>query len=389
MNLRFLPACLAVLFATLATAQAPDDSVPAPTNVPGAQYPRVYPDGRVTFRLVAPTAQKVQVQANGWLGKGPYDMARDQDGAWTITIPPARPGFHPYSLLIDGVPVNDPSSETFTGNFKQTSGIEVPEPGVDYPLPKDVPHGMVSMLWYHSKVTDRWRRALVYSPPDYERNPRVRYPVLYLQHGGGEDETSWTRAGHANFILDNLIAARKAVPMIVVMDYGYANRPDEPPFFSTTGMPGRDTLQSGNAFEALMLEDLIPKIDATYRTRSDRDHRALAGLSRGSYQALQIGLAHTDTFAWIGAFSCGGLKDMEPAEAFDGAFSDAARFNARMHLVWLGAGTVESQREVVKAFHEGLDRIGVKNVYYESADTAHEWLTWRRDLNEFATKLFR
>jgi enterochelin esterase-like enzyme len=260
----------------------------------------------------------------------------------------------------------------------------------DYDQPKPVPHGSVSTLSYHSKVTGGLRRALVYTPPGYGRDARIRYPVLYLQHGGGQDETGWTRQGHANFILDNLLAAGRAVPMIVVMDFGYANRPGEAPVFSTTGMPGPDTQQPGNAFEEVMIHDLIPTIDATYHTRTDRDHRALAGLSRGSYQAMQIGLAHTDRFAWIGAFSCGGLKGMDPATAFGGALRDATAFNKKMHLLWLGVGTAEpAQLEAVKTFHEGLDRMGVRNVYYESPGTAHEWLTWRRDLREFAPALFR
>ena len=266
-------------------AQA-DDATPATSNVPRAEYPSVYHDGRVTFRLKAPDAQKVQVQPGGadnGLGKGPYEMERGADGTWTVTTPPAVPGFHYYWLVVDGVAINDPGSETFFGYGKPSSGVEVPEKGVDFYDAKDVPHGQVRALWYHSKVTGKARRAFVYTPPGYDTTDE-RYSVLYLQHGAGEDERGWTTQGRANFILDNLIAAKKARPMLVVMDNGYAERAGQP-----AGRPF-----DFSAFEAVLTDELIPKIDATYRTHSDRDHRALAGLSMGGMQALQIGLAHLD-----------------------------------------------------------------------------------------------
>lgn len=368
-------------------AELADEGQPATSNVRDAAYPRVRADGRVTFRVRAPGAQKVQVQPGGndnGLGKGPFEMGRDVKGVWTVTTPPAVPGFHYYWLLIDGVAANDPSSETYFGWGKPTSGVEVPEPGVDFYDARDVPHGEVRARWYHSKVTGRWRRAYVYTPPDYDAQPQARFPVLYLQHGAGEDERGWTNQGRANFILDNLIAAGKAKPMIVVMDCGYATRS------AAANAPTTATSQTAG-FEDVMLHDLIPMIDGTYRTPADRDHRAMAGLSMGGFQTLQITLAHLDTFAWIGAFSSpprGGAFD--PVAAYDGAFRDAAAFNAKVRLLWLGAGTAETAFHAsLQSMHEALDKAGVRHVFVESPGTAHEWQTWRRALHDFAPRLFR
>ncbi|PWU00444.1 MAG: hypothetical protein C5B51_25145 [Terriglobia bacterium] len=261
------------LLASCVIAQTADDSRPAPSNLRGSQYPRVYPDNRVTFRLKAPEARNVQVQptpgaVDNGLGKGPYDMVRDKDGVWSVTIPPAVPGLHIYHILVDGFPVDDPGSELYFNGNRLTSGVEVPENGVDYYLPRDVPHGAVQEIWYHSKVTGTWRRTFVYTPPDYDRQTSTRYPVLYLQHGGSEDETSWLRMGKANFIMDNLLADKKAVPMLVVMENGYASRAGE------TRQQAADPNQP-TAFEDLMIQDLIPMIDARYRTRPDRESRAI------------------------------------------------------------------------------------------------------------------
>src|SRR5262245_32018933 len=225
---------------TVGAAQVPDDSKPASSNVRNAQYPRVHADGRVTFRFTAPNAKKVQLQPGGadnGLGKGPIDMTASDDGkgVWSITLPPVVPGFHYYWFLVDGVQVNDPSSETYFGWGRQTSGIDVPEAGADYYEPRDVPHGDVRVRWYRSKVTGAWRRAYVYTPPGYDRDLKTRYPVLYLQHGAGENETSWIKQGRANLILDNLIAEKRARPMLVVMETGYATRAGATPVPGPTG----------------------------------------------------------------------------------------------------------------------------------------------------------
>ena len=261
---------LSLLACGLAGARA-DDSKPATSNVPRAEYPRIHPDRRVTFRLRAPDVKGVKVQPGGadnGLGKGPYEMGRSDEGTWTVTVPPAVPGFHYYWLVVDGVSVNDPGSETFFGYGRPTSGVEVPEPGADYYDAKDVPHGEVRSLWYHSKVTGSPRRAMVYTPPGYDADTRKRYPVLYLQHGAGEDERGWTTQGRANFILDNLIAAGKAVPMIVVMDNGYAAKAGAAPATAQGGRPGPPMFDF-RGFGEVLLGELIPKVDATYRTMSD------------------------------------------------------------------------------------------------------------------------
>lgn len=398
---------LLLLLCGLVAAQTSDNSKPATSTVLGAQYPRVYPDGRVAFRLLAPTATKVQVQPGGadnGLGPGPYDMTRGDDGNWIVTIPPAVPGFHFYWFLVDGVPANDPMSLAFCGWGKYSSGVEVPTPGEDFYLPKDVPLGQVHMQWYRSKTTGEWRRALVYTPPDYDKNSRMRYPVLYLQHGAGEDETGWTNQGHANFILDNLIAVKKAQPMIIVMDHGYAYRPGETPPpapvapsltrspAGRAGGPGAAAAAgtlSPSAFETVVIEDLIPMIDATFRTLPDRDHRAMAGLSMGSRQAMQITLRNLDKFSCIGLFS-GATINGDLKTDYNGVFSNPADFNKKVHLLWIGAGTAETRLiPALDASHELLDKAGIRHVIFKSAGTSHEWHTWRRDLNDFAARLFQ
>jgi len=373
-----------VLACAVCLAQT-DDSQPAVTNVRAAAYPRVHGDLRVTFQFKAPNAQKVQLQPGGddnGLGKGPIDMTRGADGTWTVTIPPAVPGFHYYWFLVDGATVNDPGSETFFGYGHETSGVDVPEKGADFYAAADVPHGDVRIHWYYAKTTAAWRRALVYTPPDYDRNPRARYPVLYLQHGAGEDERGWTSQGRANFILDNLIAARKAKPMIVVMEQGYATKPGPSP----AAAPGA----ANAAFEQVVIGDLIPMIDATYRTIADRSHRAMAGLSMGGAQALQIALTHLDKFAWIGSFSAPLRANSDLKTSYNGAFADAAAFSKKVHLLWFGAGTAEERmHRPAMEMHEALEKAGIRNVFYESPGTSHEWQTWRRDLHEFAPLLFQ
>jgi enterochelin esterase-like enzyme len=391
-----------ILVAAHNLAQCSDsaDPVPAPTNIRGAAYPRVHGDLRVTFGIKAPSAQKVEF---AFFGTPPqrFPGKKDQDGFWTATTEPLAPGFHYYRVFIDGVEVNDPSSETFFGTGKETSGIEVPEKGVDYYLPKDVPHGEVRERWYYSKTTQQWRRIFVYTPPGYDANRETRYPVLYLQHGGGEDERGWPNQGRVSFIMDNLLAERKARPMLVVMEQGYARKPGEaappagPPKPPAPGekAPPRDFSRMFTTFEEVMVKDLIPMIDSTYRTVADREHRAMAGLSMGGMQTFQITLKHLDLFAYLGGFSGGGGgfggAPFDPKTAHGGVMANADEFNKKVRLLWLGIGTAEGRMyEGIKSFHEALTKAGIKNVYYESPDTAHEWLTWRRCLHEFAPLLF-
>jgi enterochelin esterase family protein len=390
----------ALLLAAPAFGQSSDGSTPATSNVFNAQYPRVHPDGRATFRLAAPNASKVQLA--GAVAPEPLDMTRGPDGMWTVTTRPAVPGFHYYWFVVDGLQVNDPLSDTFFGYGKQASGIEIPTPGEDFFLPRDVPHGQVRMIWYLSKTTGEWRRAMVYTPPGYDVDTRTRYPVLYLQHGGGEDETGWTKQGRANLIIDNLLAERNAKPMIVVNDRGYAFRIGEarvPPVPGPGGAPrpgsglvGSATGTQGvlypSAFESVIVEDLIPTIDRTFRTLADRDHRAIAGLSMGSMQTMQIALRNLDTFSWIGFFS-GAVITGDLNTGYGGALKDATAFNTRVHLLWEGAGTAETA--LMKRLDESeqtLTTHGITHVIYKSPGTAHEWHTWRRHLKDFASRLF-
>jgi enterochelin esterase-like enzyme len=282
---------------------------------------------------------------------------------------------------VDGVNVNDPASYSYFGWARETSGIEVPDAGVDFYAVKDVPHGAVRAQWYQSKITGKWRKAHVYTPPDYDRKSRTRYPVLYLQHGAGENERGWVEQGRANFILDNLIAAGKARPMILVVDTGYAS-------FAGTNV-GTNRTAATAAFEDVMLKELIPMIDATFRTKSGRESRAMAGLSMGSGQTLNITLKHLDKFAWIGAMSGPPRQGFDVATSYDGAFRDAAAFNKKVKLLWLGAGTAEERFHTsTVAIHEALDRASIRNVFYSSPGTDHEWQTWRRSLHDFAPRLF-
>lgn len=372
-----------------------DDSQPASSNILGQPYPRIDSELRATFRIKAPEAQKVQVSVGQT-----YEMVKDADGVWSVTTNPLVPGFHYYWLVIDGVRVNDPASETYYGTGRQCSGIEVPEKGVDFYQPKDVPHGEIRERWYLSKVTGGYRRAFIYTPPDYDSNPQARYPVLYLQHGGGEDERGWVVQGRVNHILDNLIAEKLARPMIVVMDKGYARKPDQPQVPLGPPAPGAgaqppDFRRMFSAVEEVFIQDLIPLVDATYRTLADREHRAMAGLSMGGMQTFVIALNNLDKFAWLGGFSGAGGGfgggDIDTKTVHNGVMADAEAFNSKVHLVWIGIGTEEGERfyHSVKDYRDALEKGGIKTVFYESPGTSHEWLTWRRCLREFAPRLFQ
>ncbi|MGA2182336.1 MAG: alpha/beta hydrolase-fold protein [Bryobacteraceae bacterium] len=383
----------------LCVAQESGDFQPAATNVWGAEYPRVDNSLRAQFRVKAPNAAKVQV--NFW-SASKLDLTKQPDGFWTGTTPPLVPGFHYYTLLIDGAEVTDINSHTFFGGGKDASGIEIPEAGSTYYLPRDVPHGQVRENWYYSKLTGSWRHALVYTPPDYDTRTSARYPVLYLQHGGGEDETGWTKQAHANFILDNLLASGSCKPMIVVMAYGYARRAGQPlpdltgkPFGSPEIM--RAMQEMAAAFEDDMTQVLIPYIDSNFRTIADRDHRAMAGLSMGGMQTFQVTFNHLDLFSYIGGFSGAagplvlGNEKLDPKTAFNGALADPAAFAKRVHLLWVGVGTEEParMREGLLRLHASLDEAKIQHVFYESPGTSHEWQTWRRDLKDFAPRLFQ
>jgi enterochelin esterase-like enzyme len=327
-------------------------------------------------------------------------MEKQADGFWTFTTGPMVPGLHYYVFNVDGVDVSDPGSTAYFGGSRYVSAVEVPEPGSTYYSIQDVPHGQVRDVWYHSSVTGSWRHAMVYLPPDYETQAKKRYPVLYLQHGGGENETGWIRQGRANFILDNLIAAGEARPMIIVMAYGYARRAGAPAPNAAAMTPGSpQAAQARNemakTFEDDVTQALIPFIDRNYRTLTDRDHRAMAGLSMGGFQTFHITMNHLDLFSHIGGFSgIGGMLEDRKYDLktdFNGAFANPADFAKKVHLLYFGVGTAEPERFTarIRTLHTTLTEAGVDHVYWESPGTDHEWQTWRRNLKDFASRIFR
>lgn len=385
------------LLAMPAIAQDAGDFKPASSNVWGAEYPRVDSKGRVQLRVKATDATKVRI--NFW-SNPKAEMEKQADGYWTYTTPPMVPGLHYYNFVVDGAEVSDTGSKSFFGGSKYASAVEVPEPGSTYYSIQDVPHGQVRDVWYNSKVTGTWRHAMVYLPPTYETQTKQRFPVLYLQHGGGEDETGWIRQGNANFILDNLLAEGKAKPMIIVMAYGYAKRAGQPAP-AVTGPPAspdraKAMQEMFSAFEDDLTQALIPFVDKTYRTLPTRENRAMAGLSMGGMQTYQISLKHLDLFSHIGGFSgaAGFLsadQKMNPKTDYNGAFADPAAFAKKVKLLWLSIGTAEPERmrAGIHRLHNALTEAKIQHVFYESPGTDHEWQTWRRDLHGFAPRLFQ
>jgi len=405
---------LALLASRICWAQPPADCKPSSLNIPGAPYPCVFPDHRAMFRVSAPDAQKVRVR----IGTG-FDMTRQADGLWYVTTTPLVEGFHYYMLDIDGSSVSDPATGTFFGSGEWSSAIEIPAVDADFYSHKDVPHGFVRIQWYFSTVTQQWRRCLIYTPPGYDSNTTERYPVLYLLHGWGENEFGWTFQGHVDQIMDNLIAAGKARPMLIVMDNLNAVKPGEdgslyfargvltqavpqpqPPPGGAPGAgtggqrpatpPRRPMFHLSNTFSEMMFTDLIPMAEKNYRVAPGRDNRAMAGLSMGGMQTFTTGLQNLDKFAYLGGFSgnCGSFGGpFDPKTTCGGAFADPAVFNAKVKLVFLSTGSVEGPR--VKQFSDALTAAGIHNVYFESPGTAHEWLSWRRAFAEFASRLFR
>jgi enterochelin esterase-like enzyme len=385
-----LLALLSILSTRSALAQETpwkDDWKPSTANIAGQEYPRINSERRAQFRIQAPDAKDVSVT----IGK-PLTITKGDDGLWTITTSPLDVGFHFYRVLIDGASVADPASEIFRGGGGGglSSAVEVPT-GEDFYELQDVPHGEVRERWYFSKTTQAWRRIFVYTPPDYDQNTSGRYPVLYLQHGGGEDERGWPVQGRVSQIMDNLIAAKKAQPMLIVMERGYALKPGETPPPRMRGPhassgPPPDFSRMFTTLEEVFVNDLIPMIDRTYRTKADRAHRAMAGLSMGGMQTRAITLAHLETFSHIGVFSGGSIAPSN--------ITDLAAFKEKVKLVFISYGSHELGNPNraggdPKANVEALKQAGIHAVFYVSPETAHEWHTWRRSLHEFAPLLFK
>jgi len=373
-----------ICFAQSASSEVIEDFKPSSVNQPGKEFPQVNSEGRVRVSISAPQATMVQLD----IGGVKYDLTKDDKGVWTGESEPQDEGFHYYQLNIDGASVPDPGTKYFYGAGRWGSGIEIPAADQDFYALKSVPHGLVSENLYFSKITNSWRHCFVYTPADYEKNAKTRYPVLYIQHGSFEDETGWATQGKANLILDNLIADKNAVPMIIVMDNGYAYKPQD---IANTDKNARPA----SAFEEVTINEIIPMIDARFRTIADREHRAIAGLSMGANQTMRIIMNNLDKFAYYGGFS--GTSNYPSSEEIDvktfldGKFENGDAFNKQVKVFWLGLGTKEPNPfpGSVGAFRAMLEKQGIKYTYYESPGTAHEWLTWRRSLYQFAQLLFK
>ena len=396
---------------TAQTNQPAEDFKPATSNQEGKQYPQVNSEGIIRERIVAPGATNVLLD----IGAVKYPLTKGDGGAWTGDSRPQDEGFHYYQIWVDGAAVPDPNSRYYYGASRWGSGIEIPAQDQDFYALKNVPHGQLREVLYFSKTSNSTRHIFVYTPPDYDKDPAKRYPVLYLQHGMGENETGWGNQGHANLILDNLIADGKAKPFIVVMENGLntgaagggAPRRGGPPAAAapagdTNAAPARGPGGRGGfggnfsaAFERVLLDDLIPYIDANYRTIADQPHRAMAGLSMGGMQTHTITLAHLDTFSHIGMFSGGSITTNE--------ITDLAAFKDKVKVVFISYGSRELGGNRSggpgggrggfggdpKASTEALKAAGINAHFYVSPLTAHEWQSWRRSLHEFAPMLFK
>jgi enterochelin esterase-like enzyme len=346
---------------------------PASTNVRSAKYPQLLTDNRVVFRLKAPEAKQVQID----LGRK-YDLVKDTGGYWQVTTVPISEGFHYYSLLIDGLPVADPASETFYGMGRMASGIEIPSSNGDYYALKEVPHGDIRSKRYHSSVTNTWRRLYVYTPPGYDNNTSKKYPVLYLLHGGGEDERGWATQGKTDLILDNLIAGKQATPMLVVMIDG------------NTGGAGFGEPFLRN-FENELKQVVLPLVESNYRTLPGGGNRALAGLSLGGLQTLYAGISNTQLFGYLGVFSSGWLPNQQSISdaQYDYIRNNETMLGKNLRLMWIAMGGKEdiawnNCQVMLKKF----DALKFKYTYSEYPG-GHTWPVWRNNLYNFAALLFK
>ncbi len=360
----------------------PSGSFSPVTNVNANGYPRVLNDNRVMFRVNAPEAQKVQIDLCG----KKYDMQRREGGIWTVTSDPQVPGYHYYFLVVDGVSTSDPASQSFYGCGRWSSAIEIPEAGTENFEVQEVPHGEVRTVHYYSKVDQAWRPLMVYTPAGYNEG-KQKYPVVYIQHGGGEDHRGWMEQGRTAQILDNLIAHGKAVPMIVVSaNSNVQNR--------NGGFGGGYSWQGMQAFRSELLDNVIPFVEKTFRVKKDRKSRAMCGLSMGGGQSFYIGLRSPEVFANVGVFSTGmfggiaGAANIDLEKEVPGMLSDTKTFNAQHDVFYISCGEqdprIEHTRNIVKKMREA----GVE-VEYNSFTGDHEWQVWRKSLQDFAPRLFK
>lgn len=403
------------LAAVSVNAQVVEDFKPATTNQEGKQYPMVNSQRMVRAQISAPEATSVKLD----IGGVKYDMVKDENGVWTGESAPQDEGFHYYQLNIDGASVPDPGSKYYYGASRWGSGIDIPAADEDFYTVKNVPQGSVNEVYYYSTVTEKMRHCYIYLPAAYRENPDKKFPVLYLQHGMGENETGWSAQGKTGIIMDNLIAAGKAVPFIIVMDNGLnvrpANMPEGQPAFGMGprpqgGQPGQGRPQGQftpgqgrpqggapgqggqrrprggfggfggfNAFQDVLLKDIIPMVEKNYRVIADTEHRAMAGLSMGGMQTRSITMANPTTFAYVGMFSGGTFRAEDLKEAAD--------FKKTNKVLFMSCGGKENMG--VDKAAEDLKAIGINAHSYVSPETAHEWQTWRRSLYQFAQLIFK
>jgi Enterochelin esterase and related enzymes len=346
---------------------------PAESDVRSAKYPQVLPDGRAIFRVKAPEAQKVQLDL-----VRKYDMAKNGEGIWEVTTDSLSEGFHYYSLIIDGIAVADPSSETFYGMGRMASGIEVPFKGDRYYEVRNVPHGDIRIRRYYSNVTNTWRDFYMYTPPGYDENTNEKYPVLYILHGGGEDERGWASQGKTDLIIDNLIAEKKAVPMIVVMPDGN---------FPLNGFAE----ESMKIFEKELKQSIIPFVEKNYRVKPDAKYRALAGLSMGGIQTLYAGVRNTDMFSYLGVLSSGWFANQKELSdpQYEFMKNNADKINSNLKQFWISQGGKEDIAwKNCQAMLSKFDEMKIRYIYSEYHG-GHTWPVWRNNLYNFAQLLFK
>lgn len=384
-----------------------NDFQPSATNQEGKAFPQVNSELRVQAQLRAPSANSVLLD----IGGVKYPMTKDANGVWTGMSRPQDVGFHYYQLEVDGASVPDPGSLYFYGASRWGSGVEVPAPDQDIYALKNVPHGQVRECYYYSKTSDSVRRVYIYTPPAYDKDTSARFPVLYLQHGMGENETGWSAQGRTGWIMDNLISEGKAKQFIIVMENGSINMgggrpggmarpagaPGGRPAGAPAGAPGRPAgdrpaggrpaggfgggMNFAGQFQSILFDDLIPFVDSNFRTIADAKNRAMAGLSMGGMQTRSITLANPDKFTYIGIFSGGAISGSDIAE------NDTFKKTAK--VVFMSYGSKEGGMDRARSAAEELTQAGIKGVSYVSEGTAHEWQTWRRSLHQFAQLIFK
>ena len=346
---------------------------------PPLKSAEVRPDRTIVFRLRAPKAADVALA--GEFAAKPLPMQKDEAGVWTVTAGPLAPAIYSYSFVIDGVRDIDPNRPDIKlGVTSSSSMVEVPGDAPLFYDPQPVPHGTVHVHWYESKAVGALRSFYVYTPPGYERS-KAKYPVLYLLHGSGDTECGWVTVGRANLILDNLIAAHNAVPMIVVMPFGH---PQPAVGLGLAGAASSDR----ELFAKDLLGDVMPLAESEYRIDARPEARAIAGLSMGGGQSLNIGLTHLDRFRWIGVFSAAMRGDEDPAQKFADIFADPAATNRKIKLFWIACGKSDGLYPSAERLDQALTEHKIEHVFAPS-EGAHNWRVWRVYLNQMAPLLFR